>query len=64
MHEPKPCHRHTIPTQIFPWSRGGLSVIDNFAAVHWYANGHIKRDKIPVSMIPVTEINGMSLCRF
>ena len=27
--------------------------MDNFAAVHWYANRHIKRDKIPVSTIPV-----------
>lgn len=31
---------------IFPWSRGGLSVPDNFMALYWGANRHVKGDGI------------------
>ena len=31
---------------LFPWSRGGASVFENAAAVHHFANRHVKRDHI------------------
>ncbi|KAG1676547.1 hypothetical protein FOA52_000090 [Chlamydomonas sp. UWO 241] len=34
------------PDHLFPWSRGGLTVKSNLAAVHWYANAHVKIDRL------------------
>lgn len=31
---------------IFPWSRGGLTVDNNLAAVHWKANEQVKNDAL------------------
>lgn len=35
---------------VFPWSRGGLSVPENFMAVHFGANRHVKGCKIRNAM--------------
>ncbi len=31
---------------IFPWARGGLSVVENFMALFWRSNRNVKNDKV------------------
>jgi hypothetical protein len=49
---------------IFPWSRGGRSVMENFAAVQWDANRRVKKHRL-VATLAAEEVNcGLTQVQF